>query len=501
MDNVYRRVASFYQYRPRAAEIVRKARVERYFRQLAWAGGSDTGLRRIWGVVSALLTYMLDMQLASFYALTKYDYMEAFYQYADARPRLRLNEKNVAMFFDALEAFLRVMTKEDEELLETFSEGRGLFSEGGQFRLPERQEYDEFCDALEHMEDIGAEGVEHLNDILDRLISAMSTYFRRKVFKRDFERAAMLYSGPSEFREEDDEEDFWFGFWDYFFFDYHLMAEDVTPIRFFFEQEKLRLSPEERYVLRDLTQARFTVFSVDYVDENTAVCTNLFSGERMELPCPDAFFADYRKMVFFGHLQRRGVMLLNYISAAPASERLRRRIKDEVLRQFEVFKHYQMPQATLAEFFARHAAAARHTIHVLSGFAQIKVAPHEEPDVPERALPNMALLEPEEGRLEAAARKLNFSAYAIFLAKRLYEDYTARVKRRGSSATLAAALLLIEGINGLEYIPARQIFAAFRTTQEEVLAAADEIGTAIGCTPLDPRYLTEEGYVQRIYSI
>ena len=501
MDNVYRRVASFYLYRPRAAEIVRRARVERYFRRLAWAGGSETGLRRIWGAVSALFAYMLDMRLTSFYALTKYDYMEAFYQYADARPRLRLNEKNVSAFFDALEAFLREMTKEDAEISEVLAEGRGLFFEGGSFRLPERQEYDEFCDALEHMEDIGPEGVEHLNEILDGLISSMSAYFRGKAFKRDFERAAMLYSGPPEFRAEEDEEDFWFGFWDYFFFDYHLMAEDVPPIRFFFEREKLRLSQEERYVLRDLTQARFTVFSVDYVDEDIAVCTNLFSGERMELPCPDAFYVDYRKMIFFGHLQRRGVMLLNYISAAPASERLRRRIKDEVLRQFEGFKRYQMPQATLADFFARHAAAVRHTIHVLSGFAQIKVAPHDDFDVPKRVAPNAALLEPEEGRLEAAAQKLNFSAYAIFLAKRLYEDYTARAQGRGSAAALAAVLLLIEGINGLEYVPARKIFAAFRTTQEEVLAAADEIGTRIGCTPLDPRYLTEEGYVQRIYSV
>ena len=116
-----------------------------------------------------------------------------------------------------------------------------------------------------------------------------------------------------------------------------------------------------------------------------------------------------------------------------------------------------------------------------------------------REVVSAALLEPEETRLETKARMLHFSAYSIFFAKRLYEDYVARMKRRGTNAVQAAVLILIEGINGAEYVPIEKIFKAFGVGQDEALMAVNEVGTAVNCVALDPRYLTEEGYVQLLY--
>ena len=93
-DNVYRRIEIFYQRRKELNKIVRKQRMERYFRELAWQGKSDLMLRRIFGVVSSMLRYMLRQKLYFFSLLTRYDYIEIFYQYASARPKLRLIEKN-----------------------------------------------------------------------------------------------------------------------------------------------------------------------------------------------------------------------------------------------------------------------------------------------------------------------------------------------------------------------------------------------------------------------
>ena len=97
-DNVYRRIDVFYQRRKELNKIVRKQRMERYFRELAWQGKSDLMLRRIFGVVSSMLKYMLRQKLFYFSLLTRYDYIEIFYLYVSARPKLRLIEKNVELF-------------------------------------------------------------------------------------------------------------------------------------------------------------------------------------------------------------------------------------------------------------------------------------------------------------------------------------------------------------------------------------------------------------------
>ncbi|MBQ8697773.1 MAG: hypothetical protein IJ521_02070, partial [Schwartzia sp.] len=144
-DNVYRKIEVFYQRRKQLNKLVRKARMERYFREMAWKGKSDALLQRVFGVVSAMLSYMARHRLESFYLLTRYDFLEIFYCYADVRPKLRLSEQNVNMFFDYLEAFLRAMTDGDSEVMAALEEGRALFCEGGTFSMPERLEYDEFC--------------------------------------------------------------------------------------------------------------------------------------------------------------------------------------------------------------------------------------------------------------------------------------------------------------------------------------------------------------------
>lgn len=497
-DNVYRKIELFYQKKKQLNRIVGKAQMERYFREMAWKGKSDALLRRMFGVISAMLAYMNHRKLGSFHLLTRYDFVEIFYLYADTRPNLRLIEQNVEMFFAYLEEFIEATVSENGEILSALREGRHLFYAGDVFSLPDRQEYDAFCDALEHTEEISEDELEHLNSLLDGLVSGMIAYFQRDELRPDFSRAVMLYAGPFVEPEKADES-WWRGFWDYFFFDYHCKADDMSPVHYYLEHEKDSLSTEEQYVLRDLMQAKLTFFTVKYLDDDIAVCSELFSGEELELPCPDATFYEFKNMIFFGHLQRRGVMLLNYITGLSASKRLQRRIRDEINKQYERFRTYQMPQATLGDFFMRHAAAVRHTVQILSGFAQLRVVPDLEGEISEREVVSAALLEPEETRLETTARLLHFSAYSIFFVKRLYEDYVAKTKRRGTKAVQAAVLILIEGINGVEYVPIEQICRAFAVAQEEMLRAVDEVGTAVNCVALDPRYLTEEGYVQLLY--
>ena len=217
-DNVYRKIEIFYQKKKELNRIVRKTRMERYFRELAWQGRTDALLKRVFGVVSTLLAFMAERKLGAFYLLTCYDYVELFHIYASTRPKLRLIEPNIEMFFSYLDDFLRVMAPDDEEVRTVLQEGRALFFENGAFSIPERPDYDEFCDTLEHTEELNEEALDHLNDILDGLVTDMIAYFQREEHRQDFARAIMLFSGPY-IKPEAADENWWLSFWDYFFFD------------------------------------------------------------------------------------------------------------------------------------------------------------------------------------------------------------------------------------------------------------------------------------------
>ena len=54
-DNVYRKIELFYQKKKQLNMVVKKAQMERYFREMAWKGKNDALLRRIFCVISSML--------------------------------------------------------------------------------------------------------------------------------------------------------------------------------------------------------------------------------------------------------------------------------------------------------------------------------------------------------------------------------------------------------------------------------------------------------------
>lgn len=501
MNNVYRLVSLFYEKREKTTAIVRRERIDRYFRSLAWQGKPDAILKRIWGAVSSLLEFMGEWKIYSFFLLTKNDFVEVFFRYAEARPNFRMIEKNVLMFLGYLEDFIKKCVKDPDDLVLTLEDVRRAFYVDAKFTIPDRHEYNELTDALEHADELTGEEADKLNDILDGLVVRMGDYFRREKFSRDFTRALTLFGGPYRDASLEGGDDFWYGFWDYFFFDYHMISDDLSPIRYFYEHEKPGLTAGERYVLSDLMESKFTVFRIDAIDDDFAICTDIFTGEQMDLPCPDHIFMDYRKMILYGHLHQHGVIMLNYITIIPATSRLRQRIKDEILRQLEIFRVWQCPEARLSDFLSRHSAAARHTIHILSNFAQLKVVPAVEIEPEERDIHLTSDMARTEELMEKAAAALGFSVYSISIAKRLYEDYASRAPGDVDDSVPAAVLLLIENINLTDFAEPERIVKAFGTTKDDVLRKMSIIAKTTGCVKLDPRYMTEEGYVETLYTL
>jgi len=99
------------------------------------------------------------------------------------------------------------------------------------------------------MEEVPPETLQRLNKMLDELLHRIDDYYKKPAFRRDMDRAIMMYAGPDydgqEAPSEEERRGFWFGFWDFFLFDYHLIVSDASPLRYYYEQEREKLSTSE----------------------------------------------------------------------------------------------------------------------------------------------------------------------------------------------------------------------------------------------------------------
>jgi hypothetical protein len=500
MENVYEQISTFYAQNLEIEGILAKDLVERYLRKCAWRGGKDEQLKRVWNEISGILVYIDDLDLFSFDSLDIYDYQEILCR---TEAGTSSSESCVEAFFQDIMQFYKYLIGLGYiDNYDTLSNAQKLFYHDSVFKFPDVQGTDQYYELLRHLDEVAPEQVEQLNSLLDTLLNKVGEYFRQAVFLADLTRAVMLYTEPFGDDAHKEDEEFWFSFWDYFFFDYHLIQTDLVPLVYFYEHEKQNLQPSEIYILKDLMKAKFTVFSIDAISEEFIQCTNLFTGDKIDLPCPEYNFVDYKKMILFGHIHSHGMMLLNYITSVPASKRLRQRMKDEILRQYELYQ-CQDAGASLQDFFSRHAAAVRHTINILSFFAQLKVV------LPKSILPSdipFAANKVEASmreKLSGIATQLGYSAFSVRLLIRMYGDFliVAEGKSADEDIYMAAILILFADINGLEFIKIERIKKYLSVQADQVSGMVEKISNAMDCKDLNPRYLTEEGFVQALFMV
>lgn len=503
----------FYANRPKGQPpILPKEVIEKFLRQNAWKGAGDDELKRQWRVLELLLIVSDEWKMDALEYVPVGDYREMCRRFVQEGRRLKKGKKieEVEYFFLVLRNFYEFYGKGDMEFLqEHLEDARESFFVSGELVLPKPQEKDDFYSVLEHREMLLPEDMDRLNEILDGILVVLGDYFHQGKFFLDFTRAIALYGGKDFEMDRDikesEQEEFYFGFWDYFLFDYHLMQTDLTPLAYYYLQEQKKMSFTESSIIRDLLKARFTIFVIERIAEDVVYCHDLFTDEQMELPVPESYVVDYRKAIFMGHVHNSGVMLLNYITSIPASPKLRERIKREVLRQYELFC-YQLPGAELSQFFFREAAAVRQVIHILTEYAQLNVLPFRKyPEPVKRDLEKLPQwFEDAAGELRALGQEAGMSAHGLYLLHGLYLDYCLQsedapeVKR--STRAFAAVLYVFYLINGMGKDTARKAVSALHQPWNKVREIADSLCETLDCNSFDPRYLTEEGFVQMLYA-
>lgn len=504
MKNVYGEIAAFYEEVSKDAPIER-AFVEGYLRRLAWRGLSDAELREIWTSLEWFMYYLLYADIANVRLFAKEECVSLVYWVHENHPQFRLEEADVLSFLKRLQAFYAYLGKRQKGVdAQLFERAQSAFFQEGKFVLPDFDEEDSvFSELLEDMEELPEEYASQLNELLEKLLNRVGAYYKKPEFTVDFNRAVSLYSGPFNLIPESDGEEFWLGFWDYFLFDYHLVASDITPLAYFCDAERERLTKDERCVLRDLLRAKFTVFYIRrIIDQYLVECVNLFTEEVFELPMPDYGLSDYRKVLFYGHVYAEGIVLLNYITSVPASPRLQKRIREELLQQVRVYG-MQQADADIETFFARHAIMVRHTVDILLNLAKVNVfswkALREHILLPENTAP---LDEDVTGQLLTLARKYQISKHALQLLLRMWRDFASVAPQSAAKKTVVAGALFLcfAQINGIHFVRKKNILSRLELTESEFKPFYQKVIHLLQLKPFDPRYLTEEGFILSLYA-
>lgn len=506
MGNVYSLVEDFYKENTIAEQIVPQEAVEAYLRRNAWHGADDEALKRLWGVISLLITYVDQLNLYSLGSLTVYDYQEIIYRYANDRADFMLAEADINRFFAAADKFYDYLQRahKTEDYRPGLMAAKESLYEGGYFFLPDRRDGDEFYSSLEHMEEVSPETMQRLNKMLDELLHRIDDYYKQPSFRRDMDRAVVMYAGPEyddrEMGSNDERHNFWLGFWDFFLFDYHLIGSDEFPLRYYYEHERDKLSTSEQDILRDLLRSRFTVFRIEAVGEDFVSCRNFFTDESFELPVPELAMGNYNHGILYGHIHSHGVMLLNYITALTASPKLQRRMKDVVLRQYNLFK-FQQPQADMQDFFARNAGVVRHTLQILAGYAQLNVIKSRSVGQPIAENPEIGDAFTEDiGMLRRVAKHVGFSHYEIRLLEKFFKDYlTLADVQKTNDIMITAVLLEFARINGVDLSGQSEIFELLGIDSKSVWDYMKQIQEVLDSELFDPRYITEEAFIKSLY--
>ena len=391
MENVYDIIADFYDHDENWNMLLRREYAEGYIRKEAWKGLNDRQLQKKWEQIMMLCLY-LGYAETFLGDMTDDDFIDAIAWCGRNISDFKISYDNVKLFLDTCGSLFVYLKSKNaitsavapkvaaERLLGDDSVLR-VINENGNF-LPGEGFDNKFLTP-----NAPVKIFLNIGDMLQQLLDELHAYFQDREFNMDLERAVFLYHGifPEDQSEEVAESDeFWQCFWDYFLFDYHLLADDKTPLEHFYEHG----SASNKELVAELMKARLAVFSVNGINEdNMYICTDFLTGEKYALNLPIEEEFDTKDMLFVGHCFYNNTMVMNYVRCLKIGKLASKRLM-EMLKHCYAWYRIQEPEAQWTDFIIRHPMLVRHLTYIysvyvkLDGFAyETSVEGYKPPDI------------------------------------------------------------------------------------------------------------------------
>ena len=507
--NVYDLIADFYNPDEEWNIYLRQNYAEGFIRFKAFQGASEAELCRIWNNIIILCAYAsnVDIYLGD---LSADDFIDCVAWCGRNVSEFVLTAEKVAYFLDVCDDLIKylqsrnVIFNESEVALaktKLLKDGQlQMLNQDGTFK-PGYEQY-----ALNANPDLPVKIFVNLNEHLNNLVEDMRQFFSQDKFAEDRQRASLLFYGnPAEVKKEEvpreaEEEQF---FWDYFFFDYRMLANDETPLynyRAYYQKQHPETTEQANScgdLLNTMLQARLVFFSMAGFDEQTGLyhCRDFFSKEYFELNLPTEVDFEVDSIIFLGHMLPDGTMVTNYLRCLKMGALAQKRLW-ELLSHLKSWYTVQCPKAADWQVFVyRNAIMVLRLAMYYSTFYMMGTFTHEtriKDYVPRAAAEDHPVL-------LAAWRLLgtvNFPYRDQKLLIQLWSDFLAGGTFIPADGVITWAIALIYvfiKLNKTYKISPVKYGKRANISEEEILEKVSCIELTLGIEPFDPRYIDEDG--------
>ncbi|MGL5207231.1 MAG: hypothetical protein ACRC8T_06945 [Acidaminococcaceae bacterium] len=505
MENVYDIIADFYDHDENWNMLLRREYAEGYIRQEAWKGLNDRQLQKQWEQIMMLCLY-LGYAETFLGDMTDDDFIDAVAWCGRNVSEFKISYDNVKLFLDTcakLFIYLKsknAITRADAPAVASeriLGDGAVLrvINENGVF-LPGEGFGDQFLTP-----NAPVKIFLNIGDMLQQLLDELHAYFQDKAFNLDLERAVFLYHGifPENQSEEVAESDeFWQCFWDYFLFDYHLLADDKTPIEHFYAHG----SASNKELVAELMKARLAIFSVNGINEdNMYICTDFFTGEKYALNLPIEEEFNTKDMLFVGHCFYNNTMVMNYVRCLKIGKLASKRLIEMLKHCYERYK-IQEPNAQWKDFVSRHPMLVRHLTYIYSFYVKLDGFAYET-NIEGYQPPDITVNDEVAKCIKIMMKSYHFSCRDINLATRLWKDFSGHETNVINKPEVLASGVIenFVRLNGVyNYTEEKVAEMCWEVPVSVLRKVADKIKTTLHIEKYDPRYCNEEGFLLMMFS-
>jgi hypothetical protein len=502
MRNVYDLIDEFYQGDPEWNDVLPQTDVHNYLRAKTWKGADDNELFRLWEHIVSFTIFLGNAE-QSLETMERENFIDCVAWCVRNVSGFSSSPEHIAAFLDDLGDFYALL-KKNYHFLKPQSPAEAkekLLADG---RLNMIDEQGNFLPSLERTNlystpDLSVKIVLNMPDDFCRFLDCMGRLAERREFKTDIKRASLffysLYEGLNCRPEGEG------AFWEYFFYDYHLLYDDLPFIKYLLKNvRKCERNLKENInvdILQIFSEAQLTLFTVKAaLDEGVYSCIDVFTQEEyvlnINLP-PKTIIGN--KLVM-AHIFYDKSFITNGISVSEKNKtQIKRFVQDMELLRSWLNLRYHDKTLTMAETIARLPMMTRYIY--LSGWErQLKAKITRE--LEQHAYQAHPLLEDQvTALLRGYMESTNFGKYAEELLLQLWSDYVHQgeidvSKIRSPRAWAAGALKLFMDINSILGINTADIEEITGMLPGSFARTSKAMRDVLGLDEFYSRYFTEE---------
>ena len=374
MTNIYDVINELYNDDEGWNTVLERRYAEQFLRTEAFRGATDDELLEIWQQVMYLLIYcgntsyrIGDMSSEDFvYCISwcqrnigdfELDYDSVDYFLSVIQRLLSFLKQKKAISRDTAAAKCRLKLLGTNGSLLLFQPDGSLPAEYERFRTNREP-------------DLATKVFMKMGQKLAILFDMMQSYFSDSRFSLDRRRASHAYFGTDTEPESDPEKpELLASFWEYFIFDYRLRDTDERPIDHFYEY--YRKQPDPQYaktnkalieLLASMQRIQLMVFSIERDEaDGWFSCKDFFTGSISELSLPVDENVDTRNLLCIAHVFEDGNLITEYLRSVVISPAVQKTLHSR-MSDFLAYYRIAHPAADWDQFVNANPALVMHMV-------------------------------------------------------------------------------------------------------------------------------------------